>query len=367
MNAGPSRWERLAGLLWHRAPLVLALTMAFVGVGAWGAATVSSRFSSGTHAGFRNADSPSEKAEGAAIRATGAQLDASLVATARTGPAVTRVLAAMRAEPSIVRTRTLVSKDGRQTYVAAWAMPSGDDARRARVDRVRERLANVPDVTVAQTDRTFDEINQQLGHDLPRIELVAVPLLLLLSFLVFRGFVAALLPILVASVAVAATLLGLRLLTEVMAVSPFALNLATGLGLGLAIDYSLLIVSRYREELATRGPGPAALAATLNSAGRTVVFSATTVAAALLCLLAFRLNALASMGISGAMVAVTAAAAAVLPMSALLALLGPRINAVSPRRLQRSARRTARAEPSGTWYRLAHVVMRRPVTIAVAC
>jgi uncharacterized membrane protein YdfJ with MMPL/SSD domain len=367
MTGGAGRWERLAGLLWRRAGLVLVATVLFVGVGGWGAATVSSRFAQGTHAGFRNESSPSEKAEGPAVRATGARLDASLVAVVRSRAAVGRVAAAMRAEPLVVRTATMPSKDRRSAYVAAWTMPTGDQARKVRLDRVRARLTGVPGVTVAQTDRTFDEINEQLGHDLPRIELVAVPLLLLLSFLVFRGLVAALLPILVAVVAVAATLLGLRLLTEVMTVSPFALNLATGLGLGLAIDYSLLIVSRYREELVKHGAGPAALGATLSSAGKTVAFSASTVAAALLCLLAFRLNALASMGVSGAMVALTAAAAAILPMSALLALLGDRVNALAPARLQRSAQRTARPEQSGGWYRLAHLVMRRPAIISLVC
>lgn len=367
MTDRPGRWERVAGLLWRRARLVLVVTVLFVGVGAWGAATVSSRFAQGTHAGFRNESSPSEKAEGPAVRATGAQLDASLVAVVRDRSAAGRVRAAMRAEPSVVRTATLLANDRRAAYVAAWTMPAGDEARQARLARVRQRLAGAPGVTVAETDRTFDEINEQLGHDLPRIELVAVPLLLLLSFLVFRGLVAALLPILVAAVAVAATLLGLRLLTEVMTVSPFALNLATGLGLGLAIDYSLLIVSRYREELVKQGPGPAALGATLSSAGKTVAFSASTVAAALLCLLAFRLNALASMGISGAMVALTAATAAILPMSALLALLGDRVNALAPARLQRSAQRVARPEQSGGWYRLAHLVMRRPLIVTVLC
>ena len=115
--------------------------------------------------------------------------------------------------------------------------------------------------------------------DLRRAELIAFPLVLLLSFWVFRGVVAAFLPPLVGAGAIALTFLGLRIAVEVHSLSVFALNLVTGLGLGLAIDYSLFIVSRWREEAARHGHGPEALAATMRSAGRTVFFSALTVAA----------------------------------------------------------------------------------------
>jgi uncharacterized membrane protein YdfJ with MMPL/SSD domain len=146
----------------------------------------------------------------------------------------------------------------------------------------------------------------------------------------------------------------------------FALNVVTGLGLGLAIDYSLFIVSRYREELARVGPGPEAIRRTLATAGRTVLFSSLTVAAALGSLLLFPQRFLYSMGIGGMMVAALAGAVALLVLPAVLALLGPRVNALAPRRLQRAADADARPAQSGPWYRLSRAVMRRPGTIVAA-
>ena len=342
-------WARLASLLWRRSRLVLVATVAFVGLAAWGAATVGPRLASGDHAGFIREDAPSERAAPRVIEATGSRLNATVVALVEpaTPRAIERVRAAMRSQPGVARVERMSSTDGRAAYLAAFFRTGRGDVRDADVAGVRRAIGTDPHVTVVRTDRTFDQINDQLGHDLPLIELFAVPLLFALSFLVFRGLVAALLPLLVAAVAVAGTLLGVRLLTEFMTVSPFALNLASGLGLGLAIDYALLMVSRYREELADKGPGPEALTATLGAAGRTVAFSATTVAAALLCLAAFGLSALRSMGLAGAMVALMAAFAAVVPMSALLALLGERVNALAPRRLQRAAHRTAQPTTEG--------------------
>ncbi len=138
----------------------------------------------------------------------------------------------------------------------------------------------------------------------------------------------------------------------------------TGLGLGLAIDYSLFMVSRYREELARVGPGAEAIRRTLATAGRTVLFSSLTVAAALGSLLVFPQRFLYSMGIGGMMVALIAGAVALLVLPALLALLGPRVNALAPQRLQRAAETEARPAQAGPWYRLSGAVMRRPGTIA---
>ena len=118
--------------------------------------------------------------------------------------------------------------------------------------------------------------------------------------MIFRGLVAALLPPFVGAVAIGATLLGLRAVVEVMDVSVFALNLVTGLGFGLAIDYSLLLVFRYREEMERTGPGIEALQATLATAGRTIVFSALTVAAAMGSLAVFPLRFLSSIAVGGA-------------------------------------------------------------------
>ncbi len=188
----------------------------------------------------------------------------------------------------------------------------------------------------------------------------------LLSFLFFRSLVAALLPLLVGGLSIVLTFLGLRVASELGSVSVFALNLVTGLGLGLAIDYSLFIVSRYREEIERFGPGAEALRATLATAGRTVLFSSLTVAAALASLLVFPQRFLYSMGLGGVMVALIAASVALVVLPAVLALLGTRVNALAPKRLQRAAARDARPAEHGFWYRLSRTVMRRPARIAIA-
>ena len=158
----------------------------------------------------------------------------------------------------------------------------------------------------------------------------------------------------------------LRTAVEFTPVSIFALNLVTGLGLGLAIDYSLFIVSRYREELARVGPGLEALRRTLATAGRTVLFSSLTVAGALASLVVFPQNFLFSMGLGGAAVALVAAAISLIVLPAILAMLGTRVNALAPRFLQRRAELEAKPTQSGFWYRLSHLVMRIPVRVAAA-
>ncbi|MGH6887026.1 MAG: MMPL family transporter, partial [Geminicoccales bacterium] len=147
-------------------------------------------------------------------------------------------------------------------------------------------------------------------------------------------------------------------------VSIFALNVAIGLGLGLAIDYSLFIVSRYREEIARTGPGLEAMRHTLATAGRTVLFSALTVAGALASLVVFPQNFLYSMGIAGFFVAIIAAAIALTVLPAILGLLGRRVDALTPRFLARRAARDARPAQDGFWYRLARLVSRFPGRIA---
>ena len=189
-------------------------------------------------------------------------------------------------------------------------------------------------------------------------------MIFLLSLLFFRSLVAALLPPLLGGLAIVATFFALRIVSDFADLSVFALNLVTGLGLGLAIDYSLFMVSRYREESAVSGFGVSALRRTLETSGRTILFSSLTVAAAIASLTIFPQRFLYSMGIAGALVAVIAAALALSVLPALLAVLGPRVNALAPKRLQRAGDRDARPEASGFWYRLSQFVMRRPGRIA---
>jgi uncharacterized membrane protein YdfJ with MMPL/SSD domain len=202
--------------------------------------------------------------------------------------------------------------------------------------------------------------------DLRLAEALAFPLLFLLSLLFFRSLVASLLPLMIGGLAIVGTFLILRIASEIGSISIFALNLTTALGLGLAIDYSLFVVSRYREEIAKDGPGLAAMRRVLATAGRTVFFSSLTVAAALASLLVFPQRFLYSMGLGGSLVALFAALISLTVLPAVLTLLGGRVNALAPRFLQRRAEADARAEESGFWYRLSRFVMRRRIPVATA-
>ncbi|HYY22672.1 MAG TPA: MMPL family transporter [Thermoleophilaceae bacterium] len=262
--------------------------------------------------------------------------------------------------------RAFVSRDGRSTYLAVALKPSGDKARSDAAKRIADRLDGAPGVTLGGPDLANEQVNKKVESDLQRAELLAFPLLFLLSLLFFRSLVAALLPPLIGGLAIVATFLMLRVASEFTSMSIFALNLVTGLGLGLAIDYSLFMVSRYREEIARSGPGLEAMRRTMATSGRTILFSSLTVAAALASLLIFPQRFLYSMGIAGALVALIAAGLALVVLPAILAALGTRVNALAPAFLQRRAERDARPAESGFWYRLSRVVMRRPAPIAVA-
>jgi RND superfamily putative drug exporter len=259
-----------------------------------------------------------------------------------------------------------VSRDGRSTYLAVALKPTGDDALQDSADRIAGELAGEPGVTVGGPAVAFKQVNQQVERDLRTAELYAFPLLFLLSLLFFRSAVAALLPLLVGGLAIVGTFLVLRVASELTSVSIFALNLVTGLGLGLAIDYSLFIVSRYREEIARTGPGPEAMRRTLATAGRTVLFSSLTVAGAIASLVVFPQRFLYSMGIGGFCVALIAAAIALIVLPAVLTLLGARVNSLTPAFLARRAERDARVAEEGFWYRLSRLVMRFPGRIAAA-
>ncbi len=264
------------------------------------------------------------------------------------------------------RSEDFVSVDGDSTYIAAGLEPTDDKKAQDAADRVADSVADEPGVTVGGSALTQAQANDQVENDLRTAELYAFPLLFVLSLLFFRSLVAALLPLLVGALAIVATMVTLRVANEVTDVSIFALNLVTGLGLGLAIDYSLFIVSRYREEIAKRGPGIEAMKRTMATAGRTVLFSSLTVAGAIASLIVFPQRFLYSMGIGGSLVALIAAAIALVVLPAVLALLGERVNSLAPAFLNRRAERDARPAQEGFWYRLSQLVMRFPGRIAAA-
>jgi len=328
-------------------------------------------------------DSESVLAEQRLAGALGFDPDAGLVAlvpipegieAAQARRRVQRAAAVLRAEPRVARVETAldgsdpakVSRDGRATYVVAHLEPGPDKVGMRAAERVERRLEAVAGVRLGGIAAADRELADTADHDLKRAELLAFPILVLLSFWVFRGMVAALLPPLVGAITVALTLLVLRGLSETMSLAFVALNLVSGLGLGLAIDFSLFIVSRYREELARHGATFEALRRTMTTAGRTVLFSALTVASALACLLVFPQKFLYSMGVGGVIVPLIAAAVALVFLPAALALLGTRVNALSPRVLRRAAEREARSVTAGAWYRLSRAIMRRPLPVAAA-
>ncbi len=285
-----------------------------------------------------------------------------------------RIEAELAADPDVAavasyantRQRAFVSKDGGSQYLAVALQPTADKPWQEAAEGIADDLAGEAGVQVGGPALAQAQVNEQVESDLQRAEMLAFPLLFLLSLLFFRSLVAAALPLLVGGLAIVGTFLTLSLASEVGSISIFALNLTTGLGLGLAIDYSLFVVSRYREEIAKDGPGLPAMRRTMATAGRTVLFSSLTVAAALASLLVFPQRFLYSMGLGGAAVALLAAAVSLIVLPAVLALLGNRVNAGAPKFLQRRAESDARPDSAGFWYRLSRFVQRFPGRIAIA-
>ncbi|HEX2047795.1 MAG TPA: MMPL family transporter [Acidimicrobiales bacterium] len=256
----------------------------------------------------------------------------------------------------------LRSNDGRQALVLATIDGNEDEV----MDRIEvlspkyTRTGGEVTVAVGGFAEVFRQVSEQIEHDLVRAELISLPIVLILLVVVFGSVVAASLPLAIGALAVIGTFLVLRLLTAFTDVSIYALNLTTAMGMGLAIDYSLFVVSRYREELRA-GLAPAdAIERSVKTAGRTVVFSAVTVAVSLAAMLVFPLTFLRSFAYAGIAVVALAAVGAVVVLPALLAVLGHRVDKWV------LWRRPAKAEGTGFWHRAAVAVMRRPVPVAAA-
>src|SRR4051794_16883184 len=303
-----------------------------------------------TEGGFNATNSGSARALERIESALGTQGAPGVVALMRhraDAPAVREQLAH---QPGIasVSPRPTLSRDGRQAYLMATLKTSADED--DVVAGLEERFPADSGVLLGGSVFAQHQIGDSVSKDLGRAEVLAFPVLILLSLLFFRGR-AALLPLVVGITTVLGTFLALTLVNQAYHLSIFALNLVIGLGLGLAIDYTLFLVTRYREELAKDNPD--AIRTTVKTAGRTVTFSAVTVALALVTLTVFPLGFLKSMGIAGAVVAIVAGAAALVISPAIFGVWGAKL-AVKPRRR------------SGGWYRLAHGVMRRPLPIALA-
>ncbi|WP_371478895.1 MMPL family transporter [Kitasatospora sp. NBC_00315] len=285
--------------------------------------------------------------------------------------AVTTPAVARLAEPLPTSPDRLPSLDaGATTALVPLAVHGGnEEAKRRALEQLRRALRPPPAITVSYGGPLafLDEASSRSQADLVRAELLAAPLLFVLLLLIFRGLAAALLPLLTGSVAVAIGMAVLRVATEFTEVSAFAVNLVSMLGLGLAVDYALLILTRYRRERGQGVPAALARAITLRTAGRTVLVTSAVVTAALAVLALFPLAFMRSLAIGGCAVVAADVAAALTLLPALMAVLGPRVDAGrGPARWSRRNGRTERPE-GARWLRLAMCVARRPALWLVAC
>lgn len=258
---------------------------------------------------------------------------------------------------------TLRSTDGRAAYMFVYER--GDDIEQlnavaAEVERVASERAQTLDVTAYFTGSgaLFNGINGRVTSDIARAETIAIPLSLVLTLLVFGGLLAALTPLTVALFAMPGALFVLWLVHLFTDVSVFGLNILTGLGIGLGIDYALLIVSRFREEQAVEPDIQKAVVRTVETAGRTVFFSGITVALTLGALGLFPLYFLQTFAWAGVATVLLAVVGALVPMPALLALIGHNID-------RWKVRAVKPASDHGTWARVAEFVMRRPFRVVV--
>jgi RND superfamily putative drug exporter len=258
---------------------------------------------------------------------------------------------------------TFPSRDRRSSTMLAWLREDLSESRAAaEVARALDR----PGVITGGPALAGQQFSQQIRRDLFRAELIALPLLLILCFWVFRGFISALLPVLVGGLAGACALGCIRLAADFFPISIFSLNIVLALGLGLGVDYSLLMVSRFREEL-SGGQSPAeGVRKTVRSAGKVVAFSSATIAASFSALLVFPIPFVRSIGVGGILVALSAGAVTLAVLPALFSTLGTRINALAPRRWQRATKGSSRPGDRGAWYRIARFVMRRPAVVAIS-
>jgi RND superfamily putative drug exporter len=374
--------NRVADLTWKHPKLVLAAVAVFALIAIAVGRDVEQHLKA---AGFADSASESERA-GALLRDSlgydpnpglvavvrppgGGQLDLNDPAVRREVNRLSRGIAGVEYVGHVVnplRDRraapSLIARDGESLAIAAYL--STDDAQEdggIAAEKVEPVLtASSLDVALGGFAAGFNETNDQTREDLTKAELIAFPILALLLLFVFRGVVAAAIPLLLGLISIVGTLLVLRVMTSFADTSLFALNIATGLSLGLAVDYALLLVSRYREEIGRGGATREAHRRTVQTAGRTAVFSGLTVAAAMAALIFMPQRFLYSMAVAGSSVALLSALMAILVVPSLLALLGGRIDALSIRR------GAAVSDTSDSWYRLARGVMRRPVAVALA-
>jgi putative drug exporter of the RND superfamily len=285
-------------------------------------------------------------------------------------PHVANVTSAWTAPPAAAA--ALISKDGTSGLIVAGITGGENNAQKYAQTLSDEVVHDHQGVTVRAGGMAmvYAQINHQNERDLLLMESIAIPLSLIVLVWVFGGLLAAALPMAVGLLAIAGSMAVLRAITLFTDVSIFALNLSTAMGLALAIDYTLLIVSRYRDELATGADRDEALIRTMATAGRTVLFSAITVALSMAVMVLFPMYFLKSFAYGGIATVAFAAVAAIVVTPAVIVLLGSRLDSLDVRRLARRLSRRPEPVPRPVeqlfWYRSAKFVMRRAVPIGLA-
>jgi RND superfamily putative drug exporter len=298
------------------------------------------------------------------------QVGTDIVGQLERSPQVFNVSSAWTAPPQAAA--NLVSTDGKSGLIVA-NLKGGENNAQKYAKTLAEKVVHDRDgvtVRAGGSAMEYAQINQQNQRDLLLMEAIAIPLSFLVLVWVFGGLMAAALPMALGGLAIVGSMAVLRLVTFTTDVSIFALNLSTALGLALAIDYTLLIISRYRDELADGATRDEALIRTMATAGRTVLFSATTVALSMAVMVLFPMYFLKSFAYAGVVTVAFVAAAAIVVTPAAIVLLGSRLNSLDARRLVRRVLR--RPDPVRKpvermfWYRSTKFVVRRAVPIALA-
>jgi RND superfamily putative drug exporter len=282
------------------------------------------------------------------------------VDTALTGLRADRRVASIATPFDAQAAPQLVSTDRHTAIAHVTVIGSGQAARRFYQqlrDEVRPTALGVTGTGDLAINHAFDAT---LEADLQRAEVVSLPIAVLLLVLIFRSVIAAFLPIGVAILTIVGGVAGTLLISRFTSVSQYAFNIVTLIGLGVSIDYSLMVVNRFREELGRGASREDALARTMATAGRAIAFSGLTVAIGLSSLLFFQGSFLTSMGLAGAVVVALAVLYGLTLLPALLAVIGGGVN-----RLRLGMR--APAAGSGAWYRTAAWVMRRPLVVLAPC
>jgi putative drug exporter of the RND superfamily len=350
--------------------VVLIAVVAVLGIGIAFGGTVSQKLGVG---GFTDPAAESSKADDFLDQGFGATPNLVLEVIARDGTVESPGVAAVAD-----RVRRLVENEAGAKVIGPFSQDSARDGRSGLIlvhvggtaeeaakaaRRIIERLPTDDPTAIVRAGGPLgvkQEIDDRVNHDLATSESIALPITLAVLVIVFGGLVAAFLPIAVGLTSIVTTLLVLLVMTTVTDVSVYSLTIATAFGLGLSIDFGLLMVSRFREERHRGKDHQSAIIATVTTAGRTIIFSAATVTLAMLGLLVFPLYFLRSVGLAATAVVVLSAFSAIVVLPALLTLVGKRIDSLAVVR-----RKVPLSADSPFWRRCADVVTRRPLRLSL--